>query len=94
MADILTTVSSAITLAARLREIGKSIEDAGFENLLADLSLVLADAKLKISDLVLENVSLKEKLDEVTSATGERFQVAITGPSKFLPHVPIPLSVD
>ncbi|ASD68501.1 hypothetical protein [Pseudoalteromonas piscicida] len=72
MADILTTVSTAITLATRLREVGKNIEDAEFKNLLADLSLELADAKLKIADLVSENVSLKEKLEDITSASGER----------------------
>ncbi|MBU2966924.1 hypothetical protein Q4508_19460 [Amphritea sp. 2_MG-2023] len=71
MADILTTVSTAIILATRLREIDKNIEDAEFKNLLADLSLELADAKLKIAGLVSENASLKEMLNEVTSATGE-----------------------
>lgn len=72
MADIITSVSTAITLATRLREIGKNIEDAEFKNLLADLSLELADAKLKIADLISENTQLKEKLDDITSASGDR----------------------
>lgn len=72
MADVMTTVSTAISLATRLREIGKNIENAEFKNLLADLSLELADAKLKIADLVSENAEIKEKLNDVTSATGER----------------------
>ena len=71
MADIITSFSTAITLATRLREISKNIEDAEFNNLLADLSLELADAKLKISDLVNENVELKEELRNFKSASGE-----------------------
>ncbi|HAD05237.1 MAG: hypothetical protein A2091_03640 [Desulfuromonadales bacterium GWD2_61_12] len=72
MADIISTVSTAITLAARLREISKNIENAEFKNLLADLSLELAEAKLKFADLIAENAGLKEKIHSLTSATGER----------------------
>lgn len=72
MTDIISSVSTAITLATRLREISKNIEDAEFKNLLADLSLELADAKLKIADLISENAELKEKIRSLTSATGER----------------------
>lgn len=53
--DIITTISSSITLAKRLREISKNIENAEFKNLLADLSSELADLKL-------EAASLKERL--------------------------------
>ncbi len=72
MGDLITTVSTAITLATRLREISKNIESAEFKNLLADLNLELADAKLKIADLINENAELSEKLNSLTSATGER----------------------
>ena len=72
MGDLITAVSTAITLATRLREISKNIEGAEFKNLLADLSLELADAKLKIADLINENADLREKLNSLTSATGER----------------------
>jgi len=71
MADIISSVSTAITLAGRLREISKNIENAEFKNLLADLSLELADAKLKMADLISENAAMKEKLNALTSATGE-----------------------
>lgn len=72
MGDLIATVSTAITLATRLREISKNVGDAEFKNLLADLSLELADAKLKIADLLNENAGLREKLNSLTSATGER----------------------
>jgi predicted RNA-binding Zn-ribbon protein involved in translation (DUF1610 family) len=71
MSDLISTVTTAIGLASRLREISKNIEDAEFKNILADLSLELADTKLKMADLISENASLKEKLDSVTSSTGE-----------------------
>ncbi|WP_417560145.1 hypothetical protein [Marinomonas sp.] len=90
MADLISTVSSAITLASRLREISKNIEDAEFKNLLADLSLELADAKLKIADLISENADLREKFQHLTSATGEKcpkcnnrtFEIISTKPHK------------
>jgi DNA-directed RNA polymerase subunit RPC12/RpoP len=72
VADLISSVSTAITLATRLREISKNIEGAEFKNLLADLSIELADAKLKIADLVSENAELKDKMHSLTSATGER----------------------
>ncbi len=56
--DIITTISTSITLAKRLREISKNIEDAEFKNLLADLSSELADLKL-------EAASLKERIAEL-----------------------------
>ena len=71
LADLISIVSTAISLATRLREIGKNIQDAEFKNLLADLSLELAAAKLKISDLISENAEMKERLRSFTSATGE-----------------------
>lgn len=72
MADLVSTISTAISLASRLREISKNIEGAEFKNVLADLSLELAEAKLKMADLISENASLKEKIGSLTSASGER----------------------
>ena len=56
--DIVTSISTSIALAKRLREISKNIEDAEFKNLLADLSSELADLKF-------EAASLKEKIVEL-----------------------------
>ena len=69
--DIISSVSTAISLASRLREISKNIENAEFKNLLADLSLELADAKLKIAGLLSENAELNKKLQALTSAEEE-----------------------
>lgn len=62
MSDLITSISTAITIAKRLNEIGKNIQDAEFKNLLADLSLELADTKLKLSEVVSENAELKEEV--------------------------------
>ena len=71
MGDIVTTISTAISLASRLKEISQNIKDAEFKNLLADLSLELADAKMKIASLIDENTDLKTKLSALENAEGE-----------------------
>ena len=53
--DFIGSITTSISLAKRLREISKNIEDAEFKNLLADLSSELADLKI-------EAASLKEKV--------------------------------
>lgn len=60
--DIITTIGTSITLANRLREISRNIENAEFKNLLADLSLELADLKLQLAGVLEENVKLKERV--------------------------------
>lgn len=59
--DIIATISTSITLAKRLREISKNIEDAEFKNLLADLSSELADLKLEAASLKERIASLQEE---------------------------------
>jgi len=61
MPDILTSISTAINLAKRLKEIGANAKNAEFKNLLADLSLELADVKLRLAEVMTENASLKEQ---------------------------------
>ena len=62
MGDIITALSTAITLTKRLKEIGDNIKGAEFKNLLADLSLELADAKLKLVEIMEENAELKKEI--------------------------------
>lgn len=59
--DIISGISTSITLARRLREISKNIEDAEFKNLLADLSSELADVKLEAASLKDQIAALKEE---------------------------------
>ena len=62
MADIYTSISTAIDIGKRLKEIAKKIEHAEFSNLLADLNLELAETKVKLSGLAIENAELKEEV--------------------------------
>jgi hypothetical protein len=65
--DIISTISTSIELAKRLREISKNTENAEFKSLLADLYSELADLKLagaalkeRIAALQEENAQLRQ----------------------------------
>lgn len=72
MADIVSTVSTALNIASRLKAISDKIRDAEFRNLVADLSIELAEVKLKAASLLEENAGLREQLLKLQSAGGER----------------------
>ena len=71
MTDIISTISSAISIASRLKTISDNIKDAEFKNLLADLSLELADVKLKLANIIEENTVLKQRIKEIEVAQGD-----------------------
>jgi len=62
MTDIVASISSAISLASRLKAISANIKDAEFANLLADLSLEQANAKAALAGLIDENTQLKQQI--------------------------------
>jgi hypothetical protein len=77
MPDLMSAMSTAISLAGRLREISKNVGDAEFKNILADLSLELADAKLAMADIQVKGIdkdkeieALKEKLKNKVKTVG------------------------
>ncbi|MCA9499131.1 MAG: hypothetical protein MRJ67_09320 [Nitrospirales bacterium] len=70
MNEIINSITTAITLAKRLKEISNNIQDAEFKNLLADLSLELADTKLRLSEIVVENSDLKEEISRLKHSQG------------------------
>jgi len=65
MGDIVSSISTAITIVKRLNEISNNIKDAEFKNLLADLSLELADTKLRLSEIIVENSELIDELSKL-----------------------------
>jgi hypothetical protein len=71
MADLVTSVSTALSIASRLKKISENVKNAEFKNLLADLSLELADLKMKLADVLEENVKLHEKIKELQNIEGE-----------------------
>lgn len=71
MTDILTGISTAITLTKRLKEVSEKIKNAEFANLLADLSLQLAETNSNLAQLVNENTELKQRLHVLENAEGD-----------------------
>jgi len=98
MPDFMSAMTTAISLAGRLREISKNIGDAEFKNILADLSLELADAKLAMADIQFkaldkdkEIAALKEKLKNKTKTVGflgARYYVGENGEPTGSPFCP------
>ena len=71
MVEIISSVTNAIGLVSRLKNISENIRDAEFKHLLADLSLELADVKLKMAVLMNENLELQNKIKELESVEGD-----------------------
>jgi hypothetical protein len=66
----ITAITNAISLLTRLKTISANIRDAEFKNVLADLSLELADVKMKMAGLMNENLELQNKIRELESVEG------------------------
>lgn len=71
VAELVTSISQAITIAGRLKTIAGNIKDAEFKNLLADLSIELADVKLKLAAVLEENARLKEQVRTLEAVEAE-----------------------
>ncbi|MFY9619060.1 MAG: hypothetical protein WAM70_16350 [Pyrinomonadaceae bacterium] len=69
--EVISSVTKAIALVSRLKKIGENIRDAEFKNVLADLSLELAETKLKMASLIGENADLHNRIRELESAEGD-----------------------
>jgi len=69
--EVVKSVSTAISIASRLKGIAANIKDVEFKNLLADLSIELADVKMKLAGVLDENTQLKDRLRVLENAEGE-----------------------
>lgn len=67
----ITAITNAIGLLTRLKQISRNIRDAEFKNLLADLSLELAEVKMKMAGLMNENLELQNRIKELESVEGD-----------------------
>jgi hypothetical protein len=67
----ITSLTNAINLVLRLKKISDHVRDAEFKNLLADLSLELAEAKLKMASLMDENLTLQNRIKELENVNGD-----------------------
>jgi regulator of replication initiation timing len=71
MIEVISSVTTAIKLVSRLKEISEKLKDAQLNNLVGDLSLQLADLKVKLATVVEENVTLKQRVRELQNVEGE-----------------------
>jgi len=67
----ITAITNAISLLTRLKQISGNIRDAEFKNLLADLSLELAEVKIKMAGLMNEKLELENRIKELESVEGD-----------------------
>lgn len=73
MSDLLPAISRAMALATRLRALSeKKIRDAEFKGLLDDILLELAEAQIKLEDVIGENAALKDQVQALSNPKGER----------------------
>ena len=70
--DLLPAISRAATLATRLRVISDRGRDAEFKGIVADLLLELAEAQMKLDELLNENAALKGQMQSSSNPKGER----------------------
>ena len=69
--EVISSLTNAILLVSRLKKIGENIRDAEFRNVLADLNLELAEAKMKMASLISENAELQNKIRELENIEGD-----------------------
>ncbi|MEN5069625.1 hypothetical protein [Stenotrophomonas sp. TWI1183] len=72
-------LSEAISLAGRLRDINNTIGNAEFSGLLAELQLELAEAKVRIADLVVEGSELRARIAILEGAVAAVDQMTFDG---------------
>src|SRR5689334_14587529 len=68
MTDIISSVSTAISLAKQLRDANEKIKNVEFRVLLADLALELAQLKEQLSNQIVENSNLRARIVQLEAA--------------------------
>ncbi len=71
MIELLPTLTAAIGLSNKIREISDKLKHAELKELLGDMRLQLADVKIGMADLIEENDTLKRQLASIQNAEGD-----------------------
>src|SRR5262245_8970591 len=71
MTDLATSLSTAFGILKRLKDINENIKNSEFSNLIADLSMELAEVKMRLAGVIEENVKLKEQIRELQNVEGD-----------------------
>jgi hypothetical protein len=72
MPEIISSITSAVAIVRKLKEVSDKIKDADFKNLLADLNLELAEIKMQLAGVMEENTRFKARISELESTEGEK----------------------
>lgn len=72
MVDIVSSITTAIDIVKRLRELGRKVSEADFKMLLADLTSELGDAKLNAANLKIELAETKDRIAELERQASHR----------------------
>ena len=72
MLELISGLTSAIDIAKKLSSLNAKIKDADIKNLIADLNIELANAKITIAELITENQELKLKNNDLKNIKPER----------------------
>ena len=64
MVDLVSSISSALEITKKLRDLNKKVGEAEFKMLLADLTSELGDAKLEAANLKILLAEAKAEIDE------------------------------
>jgi hypothetical protein len=70
--DVIASIQHAIEIAGKLRTLSKTVENADFKMLLADLSSDLADAKLHVAELKIQLAKAVEENQRLTETLNRR----------------------
>ena len=71
MPDVVAAITTAISLTRQLVEIADATKDAKSKLLIAELSVQLAEVKMRLADLIEENTNLKTQLKRAQSSESE-----------------------
>jgi hypothetical protein len=65
MVDLVTSISASIDIVQKLRILAKTVKEADFKMLLADLTSELGDAKLEAANMKIELAEAKMRISEL-----------------------------
>lgn len=70
--DLVSSISTAMDIVKKLRELDRKVSEADFKMLLADLTSQLGDAKLDAANLKIELADAKGKIEELEREIAQR----------------------
>lgn len=73
--DLVTSISTALDIVRKLRELDRKAGEADFKMMLADLTSELGDAKLNAANVKIELAEAKERIEQLEHQAEQRASV-------------------